>query len=110
MRNLRNPPEGGGGGPNLMGLASARTAWTKDPVAKPAATRPRTARRLVSVSPATCWALTTKPGRVTATRLFPGEAKRVDPPSWRLPSNTAWEEPRKPAIEAIACAIFSASG
>lgn len=109
--DLRNPPEGGGGGPTLIDFASASTAWTKDPEANPAATRPRTARRLVSGSAGTCcWALTVSPGRVMATtRLLPFTFKRVEPLSRRLPSNTAWDEPRKPAIEAIAWAIFSNS-
>jgi hypothetical protein len=96
----------------LIGRASARTTWTKEPEAKPAATRPNMALRLVSSSPDTCcWALTASPGRATATRVvFLGTFNNLfEPLSWRLPSRTAWDVPRRPAIDAIACAMYEFS-
>lgn len=105
--DLRSPPDGGGGPPTLIDLASANTAWTKEPEAKAVATRLRTALRLVSASAEPCWALMLKPDLAKPTRFPPPTLRRVELLSWRPPSSTAWEEPRKPAIEAIAWAIFA---
>lgn len=58
-----------------MDLASASTAWTNDPEASPAATRPSTALLLVSVS---ADALMLSPVRFRLTRLL-GRARWLEP-------------------------------